>query len=65
MEHLHIPIDGGFVPAHLTTGFPAGDILVGVGVALVLFGLYYRLVLEPARREATAQPPSAFDDTGD
>jgi hypothetical protein len=64
MPQLQTVIDGGLVPAHLTTGLLAGDILIGVGVALVLFGLYYRLVLKPARRNSSGQSPR-LNDTSD
>lgn len=65
MPQLQIPIDSAVPPAHLTTGTIAGDVLVGVGVAVVLFGLYYRLLLKPARRDASRQPRSGHNDTSD
>ena len=65
MTQLQTLLDSGLAPGHLTTGHPAGDVLVGVGVAVVLFGLYYRLLLKPARRDGSEQSLSSLNDTGD
>ena len=39
-----------------------GDVVVGVLVGALLFGLYYRFVLRPAREQAAAE--SSQDATG-
>ncbi|MBX0321826.1 hypothetical protein EGH21_02150 [Halomicroarcula sp. F13] len=60
-------VGSGTVLVLLATGSVARDVLVGVGIAIVLFVLYYVLVLRPARRppprrESNEAPPR--NDTG-
>ncbi|WP_254273731.1 hypothetical protein [Haloarcula marina] len=46
---------GGPVPGHLATGSAFGDTAFGIGIAVLLFALFYRLVLQPARRTRANQ----------
>jgi uncharacterized protein (DUF2062 family) len=64
-EGLQTVVDGGPIPAHLTTGYLVGDVFLGVGVAVTLFGLYYWTVLRPARQRSSRPNRSSRNETTD
>jgi hypothetical protein len=45
------------IVAHAMNEHAVTDVLVGVGIALCLFGLYYRLILLPANKRGSSQHP--------
>jgi len=55
LQPLHMPIDDPSVVAHAVNEHAMTDVLVGVGIALCLFGLYYKLVLLPANKQESSQ----------
>ena len=50
LQPLHTPVSDVSIVTHAVT-----DVLLGVGIALCLFGLYYKLVLLPANRQESSQ----------
>ncbi|WP_137684530.1 hypothetical protein [Haloarcula mannanilytica] len=55
LQPLHMPVGDVPVVAHAVNEHAVTDVLVGVGIALCLFGLYYRLILLPANRQESSQ----------
>ncbi|MDS0220699.1 hypothetical protein NDI54_04955 [Haloarcula sp. S1AR25-5A] len=55
LQPLHIPLGDVSIVAHAMNEHAVTDVLVGVGIALCLFGLYYRLILLPANERESSQ----------
>lgn len=61
---LHVSSDAGGSVGHVISEHVVSDILVGVFIALCLFGLYYRLILVPASKRTTSQRSPPPGNTG-
>ncbi|WP_424000000.1 hypothetical protein ACOZ4I_12475 [Haloarcula salina] len=61
---LHVSSAGGGSIGHVINQHIVSDILVGVFIALCLFGLYYRLILVPASERQTSQGSPPPGNTG-
>ncbi|EMA06803.1 hypothetical protein SAMN05443574_105231 [Haloarcula vallismortis] len=55
LQPLHLPVGDVSIVTHAANEHVATDVVVGVGIALCLFGLYYKLVLLPANRQDSSQ----------
>ncbi|MDQ2073087.1 hypothetical protein RBH20_11135 [Haloarcula sp. H-GB4] len=57
LQLLHMPVGDVSIVTHAISEHAVTDVLVGVGIALCLFGLYYKLILLPANRQESSQRP--------
>jgi hypothetical protein len=55
LQPLHTPAGDVSIVSHVINEHAVTDVFVGVGIALCLFGLYYRLILVPANRRESSQ----------
>ncbi|AUG48103.1 hypothetical protein BVU17_11430 [Haloarcula taiwanensis] len=55
LQPLHMPVGDVSIVTHAANEHAVTDVLVGVGIALCLFGLYYKLILLPANRQESSQ----------
>ncbi|MEF8829459.1 MAG: hypothetical protein V5A49_10505 [Haloarcula sp.] len=55
VQPLHAPVGDVSIVTHAINEHAVTDVLVGVGIALLLFGLYYKLILLPANRRESSQ----------
>ncbi|MHC3378564.1 hypothetical protein [Haloarcula sp. H-GB5] len=55
LQPLHTPVGDVSIVTHAANEHAMTDVLVGIGIALCLFGLYYKLILVPANRQESSQ----------
>ncbi|MFB6223201.1 MAG: hypothetical protein ABEH86_05950 [Haloarcula sp.] len=65
LQPLHMPVDDTPIITHAINEHVVADILVGVGIALCLFGLYYRLILLPANERNSSKHSQDQSPPGD
>lgn len=55
LQPVHTPVGDPSVVTHAINQHAVTDVLVGISIAICLFGLYYKLILLPANRRESSQ----------